>query len=114
MTKPNYIDQCLERAEKATEGPWKQIGNEVVSKNHEANIKCYGIALNQQLVNNSDFIAHARTDVPELARRLKRACLRLREKADTYSHRGANVQHHLWDELRELADELEAPLEGDK
>lgn len=24
MTKPTYPEQCLERAEKATEGPWKQ------------------------------------------------------------------------------------------
>lgn len=57
-----YADECLERAEKATEGPWKSG----VTYHHEQNAK---------------FIAHARTDVPELARRLKKACETIRELA---------------------------------
>ncbi len=50
-----YADQCLERAEKATKGPWKA--------GHSYHFE-----------KNAEFIAHSRTDVPELARRLKKAC----------------------------------------
>lgn len=58
MTK-SYADQCLDRAERATPGPWK---NEPASQPWLRN-----------RTNNAEFCRHARTDVPELARRLKKA-----------------------------------------
>lgn len=89
MTK-TYPDESLERAEKATEGPWEA--------------SCDTVSVPDQVIcythnNDEEFIAHARTDVPELARRLKRACDFLRFVDGTTT-------------AINMAKELEAPLEG--
>lgn len=71
MTK-TYADMCLERASKATEGPWGTVtydGLNVIAKNN--GLVC---EVNRQFIPNARFIAHSRTDVVELATRLKRAC----------------------------------------
>lgn len=71
-----YADVCLERAEKATPGNWDvHDGGEywdiqgpeglVVSCGREGEVTVGW--------EDAEFIAHARTDLPELARRLKRA-----------------------------------------
>jgi hypothetical protein len=73
-TQKTYADVCLERAERMSEG------------------------------EDAEFIAHARTDVPELARRLKMAC-------DSLAILKGVIQrkmpvHPDW--VQELIDELEA------
>lgn len=104
MTKP-YADTCLERADKATEGPWSTLEEE----NEVHAIKFVdngGDPLHiAQWINepeNAEFIAYARTDVPELAKRLKRALEALRRPNDYGNY------------MREkLIEELEA-IPGDK
>jgi hypothetical protein len=103
MSKKTYADECLERAEKATIGPWiYDLGNgEVETSEHRVTI-CnragnlerkqdvehrYGDEIPLEVIkllqadNNDDmeFIAHARTDVPELARRLNEAIRLLKQ-----------------------------------
>jgi len=82
MTK-SYADICIERANVATEGPWFQF-----SSAHEGE-PCNYIESDNGCVTtvftgfeNAKFIAHARTDVPELAKRLKLACEIIKELYD--------------------------------
>lgn len=82
--KKIYSDICLQRAEKASVGPW--ITEEKIWSNQRSDDVYfkYKIVLNgekKKIINDasldkadSEFVAHARTDVPELARRLKKAC----------------------------------------
>lgn len=89
-----YADLCLERAAKATEGPWKyqfvddcmgmarslSCNNEDVDVDSEFWIweQLYGGDDTRDSVKltleTAQFIVHSRSDVPELARRLKKAC----------------------------------------
>jgi hypothetical protein len=85
-----YADQCLERAEKATEGPWSPLSDLIVG-----------------CMDDSEFIAHARTDVTELARRLKEACDYLRLDCEV------SGRDHLLNCFCTIADELEAMPEED-
>jgi hypothetical protein len=114
-----YADECLERASKATEGPWTREFIYIRSKDFPvadtadrceadiATVRGWGhlqykgekIAIEIQDANG-EFIAHSRTDVVELARRLNRACEMLRDNDD-----GTGIQI-------KLADELEASLEN--
>lgn len=81
MTQP-YADQCLERAEKAPDAP-----------------NVYRLDGPKEWRNEcTSFYFHARTDVFELATRLKKACSRLRELSAKRRD-------------DEFIDELEAPLE---
>lgn len=116
----SYIDQVLERAEKATVGPWKHEpsnhGYRLLyqpflryGKYWEGNENDWeiinGLPDNVNKIetyhhNDAEFIAHARTDVPELARRLKKACDLLRE-AEGRPH------GHTEKTFSDLADELE-------
>jgi hypothetical protein len=90
-----YADECLERAGKATEGKWEPNNEKLFIE---------GYATLEEQKNNIEFIAHARTDVPELARRLKLSIQIIRQVA--------NENPELSVGLYILADELEAPLEG--
>lgn len=91
----SYPDTCIERAEKATEGPWKNVGDCLITE-YDSNgpdghrgaspeyYNCTGYEggfpiPDNRAVADAEFIAHARTDVPELARRLNTAIRRLRE-----------------------------------
>lgn len=84
MTHKSYADLCIERAEKASEGPWETNGATVNG------MYCLNIP-------DADFIAHSRTDVPELARRLQAVCKFLK-KLD---------QRYLFN-FEKMIDELEA------
>lgn len=105
----SYADECLERADKATEGPWTMAGITI----ERLEIASYGrgpcgvihiASMNSRNVSSretdAEFIAHARSDVPELARRLKKACEYLRACGYMVGNKYA-------------AEELEAPL-GEK
>jgi hypothetical protein len=73
-----YANKCLERAEKATKGPWSFRGWTV---NAIYDDDAFPLQVNTEFESakqDAEFIAHARTDVPELARRLKKACESLR------------------------------------
>ncbi len=91
--KPEDIAEIEARAEKATEGPWENYGNDLVrapagrvfktkslqvqtTKTPVADFRDYlnkGVFPNTK--NNVDFIAHAREDIPALI-----AALRERDK----------------------------------
>ena len=87
-----YADLCLERALKATEGPWKTY------KCSYSNGEACGIdplggfdysmdeCHHPLSTENADFMSNARTDVPELARRLKIACEELKFVHLYYAH----------------------------
>lgn len=110
--KKSYADICLERANKATEGPWEVVSDlpswavasfkgqtDVVStKNraYRAPHPNYGCEL-----YDAEFIAHSRTDIVELANRLKRAIAYLRRLEPPRGTADPTV-----------ADELERPLVG--
>jgi hypothetical protein len=91
--KKTYADVCLERAEKATEGPFIVIPKddrcsrymvsripgeksvEMVEQGHPFFIgHCLSETSDEEARANAELFAHSRTDVPELARRLKKAC----------------------------------------
>lgn len=83
-----YAEMCIERAEKATPGPW--VSGEFIGRvETEYQPDCcefyncrlivdlnYSSLCRSQDMEafNCRFIAHAREDVPELANRLKKAC----------------------------------------
>ena len=122
--KKTYADECLERAEKATEGPWTATSDweawAVASLNAHTDVvgtlsRAYRIPSRKHLgceLRDADFIANARTDVPELARRLKRAIDLLYggscELECKYEGLHPSCGFH-----KELA-ELEAPPEGER
>jgi hypothetical protein len=105
--KKTYADICLERAEKATEEPW-------LVKHHRSFGNLFRLD-NPQTANqfvsqyepNREFIAHSRTDVPELSRRLKKACEALREAE-------GRLHGYTDKTFGDLADELEAIPECEK
>jgi hypothetical protein len=107
IMKKTYADICIERADKASKEPWKQYqngdapwpdgiqdrdGNEVIGST--ISYEQTGVYLKE----NAEFIAKARSDVPELARRLKRAVNYMRKLNDPVCNK--------------IADELEAMPEG--
>lgn len=107
----SYADQCLDRAEKATEGPWEaqvslsiQTEKEMEKKRNRVasvrGITVWGKYSAISCKDEAEFIAHARTDVPELARRLKKACEIIKE-----------LKFHDRNFIAKVIDELEAPLE---
>jgi hypothetical protein len=104
--KKTYADICLERAEKATSGPWKMSGsgfNLEVSSPKE-NLIIHSVNGHKAIRWHEvdvEFIAHSRTDVPELARRLKRAVEYLRLESNCSGKKILNT----------IADELEAMTE---
>lgn len=107
----NYIDECLERAEKVTPGTWSADDcshyhsnasgpdeYEVGPSTFECTEYHKGFGLEPaQAKIDAEFIAHARTDVEVLAIRLKKAIESLRND-------NSFMQRH-------VADELESPLE---
>jgi hypothetical protein len=111
--KKSYVDQCLERASLATEGPWMHIAEEVMNTTvhfvkAQKNSFCISIRTPTTIEPDAEFIAASRTDVVELAQRLKRACEALREAAEPW--KGDNQFEYVFDDLMKLASELEAPL----
>lgn len=96
-----YADECLERAEKATYGPWVSVtcSNNLMAIRDAGGLYVHSGYFN--FITDAEFTAAARTDVPELARRLKKACELLRQfMMDEHSTRDYSE-----------VDELEAPLE---
>lgn len=101
----NYIEECLQRSEKATPGPWVNRPHGVIqTQNESITIPKEGIVFwddsgkadNSKGTENYDFIAHARQDVPELCARLTRAIRYIRATRSEFDPA--------------LADELEAPI----
>jgi hypothetical protein len=99
-----YADQCLERAEKATEAPWRSYDifgpdyGEVYGPNVATEKLILGSAA------DAEFIAHARTDVPELASRLNYVCAIL-SQIENALRRDMPVHP---DYIKEIRQELEA------
>ncbi len=93
-----YADECLERADKATPGPW-HTGHISERFSDEADIEGRNLECIADEVrdDNRRFIIHARTDVPELARRLKKAIDEL----------WAVSRFFKYDKLKEVIDSLE-------
>lgn len=115
MTEPKltYADECLARAEKATPGPWK-VGYEDGSGsfNEERDSFAISSTSNSECVfhgklsdnpHDCEFVAAARTDVPELARRLSLA-IESMKVAVKFIDGDTSL-------INKLIEELEAPLE---
>lgn len=108
-----YADKCLARAEKATKGAWTDgfhIGEVETSYQPDCceDTVCGRIAIlnssglcrpSHQDEYDAEFIACARTDVPELANRLKRAIQAIKD---------LSLEHG--DPCDGIIDELEKPL----
>lgn len=104
-----YADECLERAEGAAEGPWRVTPYEYGFRILEVNGCSDWLKLIYE--GDAEFIAHARTDVPELSRRLKHACMVLRANAVYWKNAGADDSFYA---LNKLAENLEAMPEEEK
>ncbi len=103
----SFAKRCLERAEKASPGPWR-IGhmNEVYpfADVDDAN----GVSIAEEVsMNDAVFIAHSRVLVVELAMRLEKACKALRDCEVTEDNNGFARSYH---PHRALADELERTI----
>jgi hypothetical protein len=131
----SYADLCIERASKATEGPWKYIdregdypsswisaskttGYDEEDEPHTEVCKlpssAYGYECNFD--NNGPFIAHAREDVPKLAnivKDLEKENVELKNKLKKACEviRDASVMLRN-DKFIQIADELEAMPEN--
>ncbi len=105
-----YADECLERAEKANK--WPPI---VSSYNAEKEYDHYipeiltGYESDYKHLADAEFIAHSRTDVPELARRLNRLIKEVKYLNELLVSIDVKDQY---DVLNDLVNELEAPLEN--
>jgi hypothetical protein len=118
MSKKTFADICIDRSERATDGPWEAISDlpswAVASLSAQTDVvstvnRKYRVPYRTNLgcdINDADFIAQARTDVPELARRLQKAINKLREVDMELSAGNYYVEHD--GSHRRLADELEA------
>ena len=111
--KKTYLDECLERASKATEGPWEDHNWDMMERPHvvahslwNGKDSCNGHFDVPCTPENTEFIAHARTDVPELAKRLKKASHFLLDYIRGPCPRSVEI------EFIELAKELEAPIKN--
>lgn len=109
-----YADSCLERAEKATPGTWtidfkepnwfgiesdKDSGDWVVCGDESEFPRPTKV--------NAEFIAHSRQMVPELAKRLKRACEFIRVHVPNMIPIGMSGYTEFRDLCLKQADELE-------
>lgn len=101
--KPTYPDTCLERAAKATKGPWwletEALSDMFIAHGSKTDLSAQFDVLESYDKDDFDFIAHSRTDVVELARRLKRACEELRAYAED------EIAHKFIDELEAMPEE---------
>lgn len=106
-----YAQTCLERAEKATEGPWRfRIVNE---ETYLGNLPTPEIVNSSGIYPNThadfELIAHSRTDVVELARRLEKATQSLRDIATELASVPWNIDND--NSIERIIKELERPLE---
>jgi hypothetical protein len=105
-----YAEVCLERASKATLGPMEvSPGNEIVTKwkslEHNAHIQVASFDLTKQGGLDAEFYTAARSDVPELGRRLKKACFILQCCAEDMDSEDADEIMEIIKELEEMPEE---------
>ena len=132
----SYADKCLDIAKKATEGPWETYQGSGCHYKDGVRIKNYlnydndiigaSIDYRQAGVNTeatAEFIAASREMVPELVRRLKRACDALRliqtsienSAIDTVWIADCSLNMTACDYIQSLVDELEViPNDNEK
>lgn len=102
-----FADECLERASKATNGPWDTLcehGEVHAITFIDSGGDPFHIVENLKRHDDAEFIAHSRTDVVELANRLKRAIHELKLIAQHAELLKIPVYYS-------FIDELEKPLE---
>lgn len=67
---PEEVAECRERAERATDGPWEALGDEIVTYAvpRTASHPVQTVAMSGVCIEEADaeFVAHARTDIPAL------------------------------------------------
>lgn len=99
MKKKTYAEVCIERAKLANEGPWTAAA---CGDDYRKVVGGSGWAIVIDVSPmDADFIAASRTDVPELAKRLQRACDELR----TYSKYVYGIDSMLADELEDMPND---------
>ncbi len=110
-----YAQICLDRADKATPGPWEapeDIFPLIYCDNFQG-----AIAAGYDTEENRQFIAHSRTDVVELAKRLEKAIVALRFYADRGKYANHNTEEAInlridsGEIARDMISQLERPLE---
>lgn len=117
--KQSYADLCLKRAKKATKGPW--VWRKDVMQAIRVCIEpCDGTCGAETIIetdsgyyppraNDKEFIAHARADIPELARRLKRAIQGLNHlNSVAWLKTTYKTKNGVKRNLKQFIDELEA------
>jgi hypothetical protein len=107
--KQTYPDLCLERASKASEGPWEFRAtkqSQDVDEGYFSYVRLSGkngdrvLMADAGLISDLEFIVQARTDIEELGKRLKRACDALREAGC----QGCDGYDGIADELESMPD----------
>jgi hypothetical protein len=83
MNKKTYADNCLKLAKKATDGPWYCGGGSPsiglsIRQNKSQEMILWVEPLDNNLLENVEFIGASRTMVPKLSIRLKKAIAGLR------------------------------------
>jgi hypothetical protein len=108
MTLQQKLEEIKERAEKATDGPWLNDERIVLQDSGIQPHICYsytadGYSLTDKPIENAEFIAHARTDVPLLLKALAKCIEQRDELLDRHDYARKS-----WDR------ELKAIFEGDE
>lgn len=108
-----YAELCLERCEKATEGPWHTAHiNEDDSRSADIEGPHNECVADDVWDHDRNFIINARFDVPELARRLDAAILRLKEAAHLIHACGQIDDEEYEDELNYIRSLEALPEDG--
>ena len=122
MSIINRLDEIKARADSATEGPWSHIndswqgGRAVHRVGSDGNGDDVGLTYryegDAQGEHDAEFIAHSRTDVPDMANTLKRVEALLEQyEADDREHLNTFGQHHPY--AGWAADHLREALTGE-
>lgn len=101
----SYLETVLARAERATKAPWVVRKTGMIST-HRSVDPILGSHNHTPYIqdNNADFIAHSRTDVPELVKRLQFSIQLLRHMA---KDGGFEIEHVITNKLESHPNESE-------
>ena len=92
-TTTTALEAIKARAEKATEGPWKDDG--------DGGLYMHGVGAQfmggVEAIRNAHFAAHSRTDVPKLVAALEAVQARLSEQASQFRETADRLIQHVLD-----------------
>lgn len=91
-TTEDILAEIEGRASKATAGPWDTLCSDhsgyikATGPIHKSPSHHSGINETQKAFNDADFIAHARTDVPRMAKAIRRVMAEIKRSTDKRFH----------------------------